>query len=141
LDGGWSGRSFDSWFDDWFWFRCYRRRLGWRRCRRVNDPDGLLYMCGLGLFLDGLGDPGGNCRIGLDDFFLKPLGADFIKRTGRDLGGSNAHFLGLRENFFVLEAKFLCNVVYTNGHNFFQLPQTGMCASPSWLKSHKNKLL
>jgi hypothetical protein len=106
----------------------------------MDDDDRFLDGSGLGLFLDRLGrQPGGYGRIGLDDFFFKPFGGDFIKRTGWNLGGSNAHFLGLHENFFVLEAKFLRNVVNTNGHIFFRLLPAGMCASPSWLKSQLNK--
>jgi hypothetical protein len=86
----------------------------------MNNYDRLFGGYRFGLFLYGLGgQPGGDRRVGLDDFFLKPFGADFVKRTRRNLRGSNAHFLGFRENFFVLEAKFLRNVVNTNGHKFF----------------------
>ena len=93
----------------------------------MNDDDRLLDGCGLGLFFRWSGgEPGGYRRVGLDDFLFQPLGADLIERAGGDLGGGNAHFLGLRENFFVLEAKFLRNVVNTNGHKLFLLPPAGM---------------
>jgi hypothetical protein len=71
----------------------------------------------LGLFfLQRFGEAGGHGGGGPDDFLLEPLGANLVERAGRDLGGSNAQLLGLRENFFVLEAKFLRNIVNTNGH-------------------------
>ena len=54
----------------------------------------------------------------LEELAFEVLGGDLIQRAGRDLGGGNAQFLGLGENFFVLQAKFLRNVVNTNGHNF-----------------------
>ena len=92
----------------------------------MNDQDWLLEDR-LGFFLGGFGDhPGSNCRVSLNDFLFQPLGADFIQGAGRNFGGGNAHFLGLRENFFVLEAKFLRNVVNTNGHKLFLLPPAGM---------------
>jgi hypothetical protein len=95
----------------------------------VNDNDVVFRRRRFGLFFDGLGrQTRGDRGVGLDDFLFKPFGGDFIEGTGRDLGGGNAHFLGLHENFFVLEAKFLRNVVNTNGHKFFRLPPTGMFA-------------
>ena len=108
----------------------------------MNDDNLFLDGQGFGFFLDddgrGFGgETGGYLGGGLDDFLFKPFGADFIKRTRRNLGGSNAQFLGLRENLFVLQTKLLRNVVNTNGHIFFPLPPTGMCVSPSWLNSQK----
>jgi hypothetical protein len=41
---------------------------------------------------------------------------DFIQRTGRDFGG-NAQFLGFGKNLLAFDAKFLCYIVNTNGHN------------------------
>lgn len=94
----------------------------------MDDYDRFLG-CRFWLFLNRFWrQAGGYLRVGLYDFFFEPLGSNFIERAGRDLGGSNAHLLGLRENFFVLEAKFLRNVVNTNGHKLSQLPPTGMCA-------------
>jgi len=88
----------------------------------------------LGNFLGWLGsEAGGDRRIGPDDLFLEPFGTDFVEGARGDFSGGNAQFLGLRENFFVLEAKLLCDVVDTNGHNYFSLPPTGMCDSPAWL--------
>jgi hypothetical protein len=77
--------------------------------------------------------------MGLDDLFFEPLGGDFIKRAGGDFGGGNAHRLGLRENFLVLEAELFRNVVYPNGHKFLPSP-TGMGNGPSWLKAREQKL-
>jgi hypothetical protein len=103
--------------DDYDWF--FRRRLGF--------------------FFNGFGSQtGGYLRIAFDDLLFQPLGSNLIKRAGRNLGGGNAQFLGLYENFFVLETKFLCNVVNTNGHKLSHLPPTGLCNSPSWLKSQPN---
>ena len=68
----------------------------------------------------GLGrEFGGGFGISFDQLFFEPFGADFIEGTRRNLGGGNAQLLGLCENLFVLQAKFLRNVVDTNGHNFF----------------------
>jgi hypothetical protein len=93
---------------------------------------------GLGFDLGDLGGKaGGDGGVGLDDFFLKPFGADFIERAGRNFGGGNVQFLGLRDDFLALETEFFRNVVYTNGHKFFSLPPTGMGNSPSWLKLQK----
>jgi hypothetical protein len=52
-----------------------------------------------------------------DQLFFEVLGGDFIQRARRDASGNNAQLLGLGENFFVLQAEFLRNVVNTNGHN------------------------
>ena len=100
------------------------------------DDDNFLLDDGLRFFLGRFGgEARGDFGVGLDDFFLKPFGADFIERAGRNLGGGNAQFLGLHEHFFALETKFLRNVVNTNGHKFFSLPPTELCVAPSWLKS------
>jgi hypothetical protein len=71
--------------------------------------------------------------------FLKPFGGDFIQGTGGNLGGGNAHLLGLGENFLVLEAELFRNVVYPNGHKLLPSP-TGMGSGPSWLKVREQKL-
>jgi hypothetical protein len=44
------------------------------------------------------------------------LGRDLIEGAGGYTRGGNAQFLGLCQNFFVLEAKFFRNVVDANGH-------------------------
>ena len=77
-------------------------------------------------------EAGGNIGTILEDFSLQPFGADFIQRARWHLGGGNAQLLGLCENFFVLQAKFLRYIVNTNGHKFFPLPLAGMCDSPAW---------
>ena len=43
-----------------------------------------------------------------------------------------AQLLGPRENVFVLEAKFLRNVVNTDGHKSFSPTPTGMCLAPAY---------
>jgi hypothetical protein len=119
-------------FDDGF-----RRRRG-RGRRRGDDLDFFLDGRGLGFYLGGLGgEAGGDGGVGLDDFFLKPFGADFIERAGWNLGGGNVQFLGLRDDFLALETESFRNVVYTNGHKFFSLPPAGRGNLPAWLKSQK----
>jgi len=54
--------------------------------------------------------------------FYEEFSSDLVQRTGRDFGGSNAQLLGLDENFLVLEAELLGNIVYTNGHISFFRP-------------------
>jgi hypothetical protein len=107
----------------------------------MDDYDFFFGVRGLRSPLSGLGgEASGECGTSLDDLLFQPFGTDFVERARGNLGGGNAQFLGLRENFFVLETKFLCDVVDTNGHNYFSLPPTGLCDSPAWLKSQNHEL-
>jgi len=56
-------------------------------------------------------------RKNLPEFILEILGGDLVERAAGNLGGGNAHLLGFPENFFVLQAKFLCDIVNANGHS------------------------
>jgi hypothetical protein len=43
--------------------------------------------------------------VGLLELILEVFGGDFIQRTRGDPRGGNAQFLGLGQNFFVLQAE------------------------------------
>ena len=67
------------------------------------------------------------------------LGGDFIERAGWDSGGGNAQRLGLGENFLVLQAKFLRDVVNPNGHIFLSsLNRTGHRAGQKNFRRHSS---
>jgi hypothetical protein len=53
------------------------------------------------------------------ELLFEVLGCDLIQRAGGHLCGGNTQGLGFGENFFVLQAQFLGNVVNTNGHKLF----------------------
>ena len=65
---------------------------------------------------------GGKLGTVLAELLFEIFSADFIERTRRDPGGGNAQGLGFGENFLVLQAKFLRNVVNPNGHKFLSSP-------------------
>ena len=59
---------------------------------------------------------GGDFGVILKQVIFEILGGDFIERTGGNPGSNNAHRLGLRENFHVLQAKFHRNFVNSDWH-------------------------
>jgi len=65
---------------------------------------------------------GGEFGVIREQVIFEVLGGDLIERTGRDLGGGNAQRLGFGDNFLVLQAKFLRDVVNPNGHIFLSSP-------------------
>jgi len=85
----------------------------------MSYQDGLVRRYDLGFFLRGLGQPGGNRRVGLDDLLFQNFRTDLVNRAGGHLGGGNAQLLGLHEHFFALQTKFLRYIVNTNGHIYF----------------------
>ena len=70
---------------------------------------------------DGLRGLGRGSLGGLHaaELFFEKFSGDLVQRAGRDFGGGNAQFLGLREHILALEAESLGNIVNTNGHISF----------------------
>jgi hypothetical protein len=54
--------------------------------------------------------------MGFFELILKVLSSDLIQRAGSNACTSNAKFLRLGDNFFVLQAELLRNFVNANGH-------------------------